>query len=50
MDLQGKRVRIKAKGRIFEGIVMPSFTDCLVLKLKYIIFLINYITSNFIVS
>ncbi len=33
MELQGKRVRIKAKGRIFEGIVMPSFTDCLVLKL-----------------
>ena len=33
MQLQGKRVKIKAKGRIFEGIVMPSFTDCLVLKL-----------------
>ncbi len=33
MELQGKRIRIKAKGRIFEGIVMPSFTDCLVLKL-----------------
>lgn len=33
MDIQGKRVRIRAKGRIFEGIVMPSFTDCLVLKL-----------------
>ncbi len=33
MELQGKRVRVKAKGRIFEGIVMPSFTDCLVLKL-----------------
>ncbi|ADB57299.1 Glu-tRNA(Gln) amidotransferase subunit GatD [Archaeoglobus profundus] len=33
MTLEGKRVRIKAKGRIFEGIVMPSFTDCLVLKL-----------------
>ncbi len=31
--MQGKRVRIRAKGRIFEGIVMPSFTDCLVLKL-----------------
>ncbi len=33
MDIVGKRVRVKAKGRIFEGIVMPSFTDCLVLKL-----------------
>ena len=33
MQLQGKRVKIKAKGKIFEGIVMPSFTDCLVLKL-----------------
>jgi len=33
MQLQGKRVKIKVKGRIFEGIVMPSFTDCLVLKL-----------------
>ncbi len=33
LELQGKRVRIRAKGRIFEGIVMPSFTDCLVLKL-----------------
>ncbi|RLI85304.1 MAG: Glu-tRNA(Gln) amidotransferase GatDE subunit D, partial [Archaeoglobales archaeon] len=31
--MHGKRVRIRAKGRIFEGIVMPSFTDCLVLKL-----------------
>ncbi len=31
--MQGKRVRIMAKGKIFEGIVMPSFTDCLVLKL-----------------
>jgi len=29
----GKRVKIKAKGRIFEGIAMPSFTDCFVLKL-----------------
>ncbi len=29
----GKRVKIRAKGRIFEGIVMPSFTDKLVLKL-----------------
>jgi len=29
----GKRVRIKAKGRIFEGIVMPSFTGNFVLKL-----------------
>ncbi len=33
MELTGKRVKVKAKGRIFEGIVMPSFTDCLVLKL-----------------
>ncbi|MCS7143509.1 MAG: Glu-tRNA(Gln) amidotransferase subunit GatD [Archaeoglobaceae archaeon] len=31
--LTGKRVRIKAKGKIFEGIVMPSFTGSLVLKL-----------------
>jgi len=31
--LTGKRVRIRAKGRIFEGIVMPSFTGNLVLKL-----------------
>lgn len=30
----GKRVRIKAKGKIFEGIVMPSFTGNLVLKLN----------------
>ncbi len=29
----GKRVRIKAKGRIFEGIVLPSFTGNLILKL-----------------
>ncbi len=29
----GKRVRIKAKGKIFEGVVMPSFTGNLVLKL-----------------
>jgi glutamyl-tRNA(Gln) amidotransferase subunit D len=29
----GKRVRIKAKGKVFEGIVMPSFTGNLVLKL-----------------
>ncbi len=29
----GKRVRVRAKGRIFEGIVMPSFTGNLVLKL-----------------
>ena len=29
----GKRVKIRAKGRIFEGIVMPSFTESLVLKL-----------------
>ena len=31
--LEGKRVRIKAKGRIFEGLVMPSATDTLVIKL-----------------
>jgi len=31
--LDGKRVRIKAKGRIFEGIAMPSFTGNFVLKL-----------------
>ncbi|MEM5823156.1 MAG: Glu-tRNA(Gln) amidotransferase subunit GatD [Archaeoglobaceae archaeon] len=31
--LTGKRVKIKAKGKIFEGIVMPSFTGNLVLKL-----------------
>ncbi|MCX8172474.1 MAG: Glu-tRNA(Gln) amidotransferase subunit GatD [Archaeoglobaceae archaeon] len=31
--LTGKRVRIKAKDKIFEGIVMPSFTGNLVLKL-----------------
>ncbi|MEM3139421.1 MAG: Glu-tRNA(Gln) amidotransferase subunit GatD [Archaeoglobaceae archaeon] len=31
--LTGKRVRIRAKGKIFEGIVMPSFTGSLVLKL-----------------
>ncbi len=29
----GKRVRIRAKGRIFEGIAMPSFTGNFVLKL-----------------
>ncbi len=29
----GKRVRIKAKGRVFEGIAMPSFTGNFVLKL-----------------
>jgi glutamyl-tRNA(Gln) amidotransferase subunit D len=33
MELVGKRVKIKAKERVFEGVVMPSFTDCLVLKL-----------------
>ncbi len=33
MGLEGRRVRIRAKDKIFEGIVMPSFTDCLVLKL-----------------
>ncbi len=32
-DLEGKRVRIKAKGLILEGIVMPSTTGALVLKL-----------------
>ncbi|TDA30520.1 MAG: Glu-tRNA(Gln) amidotransferase GatDE subunit D [Archaeoglobi archaeon] len=32
--LTGKRVRIRAKGKIFEGIVMPSFTGSLVLKLE----------------
>uniref|UniRef100_A0A7J3M034 Glutamyl-tRNA(Gln) amidotransferase subunit D n=1 Tax=Archaeoglobus fulgidus TaxID=2234 RepID=A0A7J3M034_ARCFL len=31
--MTGKRVKIKAKGKIFEGIVMPSFTGNLVLKL-----------------
>ncbi|MEM4473164.1 MAG: Glu-tRNA(Gln) amidotransferase subunit GatD [Archaeoglobaceae archaeon] len=31
--MEGKRVRIRSKGRIFEGIVMPSFTGNLVLKL-----------------
>ncbi|MEM4155586.1 MAG: Glu-tRNA(Gln) amidotransferase subunit GatD [Archaeoglobaceae archaeon] len=31
--LIGKRVKIRAKGKIFEGIVMPSFTGSLVLKL-----------------
>ncbi len=31
--LTGKRVRIRAKGKVFEGIVMPSFTGNLVLKL-----------------
>lgn len=31
--LTGKRVKIRAKGKIFEGIVMPSFTGSLVLKL-----------------
>lgn len=31
--LTGKRVKIRAKGKIFEGIVMPSFTGNLVLKL-----------------
>lgn len=29
----GKRVRIRAKGKVFEGVVMPSFTGNLVLKL-----------------
>ncbi|MCS7121509.1 MAG: Glu-tRNA(Gln) amidotransferase subunit GatD [Archaeoglobaceae archaeon] len=29
----GKRVRIRAKGKIFEGIAMPSFTGNFVLKL-----------------
>ncbi len=33
MDLIGKRVRIEAKGRQFEGIVMPSPTKTFVLKL-----------------
>lgn len=33
MSLEGKRIRIKAKGRVFEGIAMPSFTGNLVLKL-----------------
>lgn len=32
--LTGKKVRIRAKGKIFEGIVMPSFTGNLVLKLE----------------
>jgi glutamyl-tRNA(Gln) amidotransferase subunit D len=32
--LTGRRVRIRAKGKIFEGIVMPSFTGSLVLKLE----------------
>ncbi|AEA46304.1 Glu-tRNA(Gln) amidotransferase subunit GatD [Archaeoglobus veneficus] len=31
--VEGKRVRIKAKGRIFEGIAMPSSTGSFVLKL-----------------
>jgi glutamyl-tRNA(Gln) amidotransferase subunit D len=31
--LTGKRVRIRAKGKVFEGVVMPSFTGNLVLKL-----------------
>lgn len=31
--LAGKRVRIRAKGKVFEGVVMPSFTGNLVLKL-----------------
>ncbi|WP_202319255.1 Glu-tRNA(Gln) amidotransferase subunit GatD [Archaeoglobus neptunius] len=31
--LEGRRVRIKAKGRVFEGIAMPSFTGNFVLKL-----------------
>ncbi len=31
--VEGKRVRIRAKGRIFEGIAMPSFTGNFVLKL-----------------
>uniref|UniRef100_A0A7C3RI49 Glutamyl-tRNA(Gln) amidotransferase subunit D n=1 Tax=Archaeoglobus fulgidus TaxID=2234 RepID=A0A7C3RI49_ARCFL len=31
--LEGKRVRIRAKGKIFEGTVMPSFTGNFVLKL-----------------
>jgi len=33
MELVGKRVRIEAKGRQFEGIVMPSPTGTFVLKL-----------------
>ena len=33
MDVEGKKVRIKAKGRIFEGIAMPSSTGAFVLKL-----------------
>jgi len=33
MDVEGKRVRIKAKGRIFEGVAMPSSTGSFVLKL-----------------
>ncbi|MCS7118990.1 MAG: Glu-tRNA(Gln) amidotransferase subunit GatD [Archaeoglobaceae archaeon] len=32
--LTGKRVKIKAKGRVFEGTVMPSFTENFVLKLE----------------
>jgi len=32
-DVVGRRVRIRAKGRIFEGIAMPSFTGNFVLKL-----------------
>lgn len=31
--LEGKRVKIRAKGRVFEGIAMPSFTGNFVLKL-----------------
>ncbi|MFN3384458.1 MAG: Glu-tRNA(Gln) amidotransferase subunit GatD [Archaeoglobaceae archaeon] len=31
--MTGKRVKIKARGKIFEGVVMPSFTGNLVLKL-----------------
>ncbi|MEM4496290.1 MAG: Glu-tRNA(Gln) amidotransferase subunit GatD [Archaeoglobaceae archaeon] len=34
MNLIGKKVRIRAKNRIFEGIVMPSFTGNFVLKLE----------------
>ena len=33
-EIVGKKVKIKAKGRIFEGIVMPSTTGSLVLKLN----------------
>jgi len=33
-NLEGKKVRIKAKGCILEGIVMPSTTGALVLKLN----------------